>query len=107
MKKVIILNDDNQENILDELFEMREQTIEQDTEERKKFIRDNNLKEITHDDIIEEFDKIPNLDPNTKERILNKLDKMLDNRLKINSYDCKRYYGQGICDVFNMMFCMK
>ena len=37
---------------------------------RESFIKENNLKDITHDDVIKEIQTIPNIDSRQKKRIL-------------------------------------
>lgn len=39
-----------------------------------------------------------------KKRILDMIDKLLENRSRIQSFDCKLYYESGIQDVIGILF---
>ena len=39
-----------------------------------------------------------------KEKILDMIDKLLENRSRIQSFDCKLYYESGIQDVIGILF---
>ena len=81
-----------------------ESEIERKLEVRESFIKENNLKDITHDDVIAEIQAISNIDSMQKEKILDMIDKLLENRSRIQSFDCKLYYESGIQDVIGILF---
>ncbi len=106
MQKLIIINQDGQEeksNILEKLFTIREEEIEQPLEYRNKFIEQNDLKDVTHDIIIKEIDNISNLDKCKKKKILDMLEKLLENKARIETFDCKMYYMAGINDIVDII----
>lgn len=110
MKKIIIIdsNDNTEQEIsADVLFAQREEDIERPLKIRDEFIQRNNLKIPTYSEIIEEIENIPNISKNKKKQILDKISKLLDNRLRINSFDCKLYYKAGIEDVCNILLINK
>ena len=47
---------------------------------------------------------ISNIDSMQKEKILDMIDKLLENRSRIQSFDCKLYYESGIQDVIGILF---
>lgn len=107
MKKIIIIDEKNKkrdENILDELFSLRYSKLEGTLKERKKFIEKNNLRDVTQDDIIEKIESIPNIETELKEDILKSIDKLLDNRLRIQTFDSELYYKAGVSDIVNVIF---
>lgn len=104
MDKVIIIKGNQEENILDKLFEAREEEIEKTSPERTAYIKENNLKDVTQDSLIEEIENITNIDKTTKNNLIKKLDKLLENRNRIQSFDCRTYYITGINDVVNIIF---
>jgi len=104
--KIIIIGDEekNKEgNAIDTLYEIRSEELECRLKEREIFIKENHLKDVTYDDILKELDKIPNVDNKLKERIMDLLGKLLDNRLEIQNFDCKLYYRAGIKDAINII----
>lgn len=51
-----------------------------------------------------EIQAISNIDSMQKEKILDMIDKLLENRSRIQSFDCKLYYESGIQDVIGILF---
>lgn len=107
MKKLVIIDEDGnkqEDSILDELFLLRESELKKTLIERNEYIKEHNLKEINQNVIIEKIKNIPNINIEIKEDILASIDKLLDNRLQIQSFDCKLYYKAGIRDIINIIF---
>ena len=104
MDKIIILKGNQEDNILEKLFKLREEEIEQKSFERTAYIEKNNLNDITENTFIEEINNITNLDETTKQTLIQKLDKLLENRNRIESFDCRTYYMSGIDDIINIIF---
>lgn len=99
--KIIIIDDKERKeenNVINALYEVRTEELEHRLEEREKFINENHLKDITYDDVLKELDKIPGIDEQSKERIVELLGKLLDNKLEMQDFDCKLYYKAGIKD---------
>lgn len=110
MKKVIIIDHDiteTKEDILEKLFSIREQEIEKTLKIREEFIKEKNLKEITQRDINNEIKSISSIDLAQQEKIISMIDKLLDNKLRIHSFDCKLYYEAGIQDIVEILFSEK
>ena len=106
MRKLIIINQNGKEeksDILEKLFTIREEEIEQPLVERTEFIKQNNLRDVTHDMLIKEIDNISNLDENEKKSILDMLEKLLENKTRIETFDCKMYYMSGINDIIDIL----
>ena len=104
MRRLVIIDQDGnsiKNDIFEKLFDIRESEIERKLEVRESFIKENNLKDLTHDDVIAE---ISNIDSMQKEKILDMIDKLLENRSRIQSFDCKLYYESGIQDVIGILF---
>jgi len=99
-KIVIIDSEKNAENEhpIDVLFEEREFEIERTLPKRNVFIKENGLQKPTHSEIIEEIQELVGIDEDKRELILKKIDKLLDNRSRIQAFDCKLYYEAGIRD---------
>lgn len=107
MRRLVIIDQDGnsiKNDIFEKLFDIRESEIERKLEVRESFIKENNLKDITHDDVIAEIQAISNIDSMQKEKILDMIDKLLENRSRIQSFDCKLYYESGIQDVIGILF---
>ena len=107
MRRLVIIDQDGnsiKNDIFEKLFDIRESEIERKLEVRESFIKENNLKDITHDDVIAEIQAISNIDSMQKEKILDMIDKLLENRARIQSFDCKLYYESGIQDVIGILF---
>lgn len=107
MRRLVIIDQDGSEvknNILEKLFSIREEEIESPSKERNQYIKENNLKDVTHDMLIDEIENIYNIDEHTKKKILEMLDKLLENRSRIQSFDCKVYYKAGINDIVDIIF---
>lgn len=107
MRRLVIIDQDGSEvknYILEKLFSIREEEIESPSQERNQFIRENNLKDVTHDMLIDEIENIVDIDKSTKQKILDMLDKLLENRSRIQSFDCKTYYKTGINDIVDIIF---
>ena len=51
-------------------MEIQLKMIERKLEVRESFIKENNLKDITHDDVIKEIQTIPNIDSRQKKEYL-------------------------------------
>ncbi|MCI8617355.1 MAG: hypothetical protein HFJ60_03825 [Clostridia bacterium] len=110
MRKLIIIDQDGNEaenNIINELFQTRYNKLEGVIEEREKFIKENNLNDITQSDIINKIENIPNVSKTIKKQILKSIDKLLDNRLKIQTFDSELYYKAGVNDIIDIIFCGK
>lgn len=90
--------------ILDQLFRIREEEFEKVTEDEKKFIKDNNLQEINQKYLKNQIETLPNISNETKNRLIEDLDKLIENKGLIDSYKCKKYYIAGINDVINIIF---
>ena len=102
MRRLVIIDQDGnsiKNDIFEKLFDIIESEIE-----RKLEVRERNLKDITHDDVIAEIQAISNIDSMQKEKILDMIDKLLENRSRIQSFDCKLYYESGIQDVIGILF---
>ena len=95
-----ILND----NILENLFILRKMNLEKITEEEKEYIEQNNLKSVTHDLVNKEIESLNEVDNNTKELLLNDIERLLDNREIIHMYKCRKYYMAGINDILSIIF---
>ena len=65
MRRLVIIDQDGnsiKNDIFEKIFDIRESEIERKLEVRESFIKENNLKDITHDDVIKEIQTIPNID---------------------------------------------
>ena len=51
-------------------YSVKKSEIERKLEVRESFIKENNLKDITHDDVIKEIQTIPNIDSRQKKEYL-------------------------------------
>ena len=73
MRRVVIIDQDGnsiKNDIFEKIFDIRESEIERKLEVRESFIKENNLKDITHDDVIKEIQTIPNIDSRQKKEYL-------------------------------------
>ena len=73
MRRLVIIDQDGnsiKNNIFEKIFDIRESEIERKLEVRESFIKENNLKDITHDDVIKEIQTIPNIDSRQKKEYL-------------------------------------
>ena len=73
MRRLVIMDQDGnsiKNDIFEKLFDIRESEIERKLEVRESFIKENNLKDITHDDVIKEIQTIPNIDSRQKKEYL-------------------------------------
>ena len=73
MRRLVIIDQDGnsiKNDIFEKLFDIRESEIERKLEVREGFIKENNLKDITHDDVIKEIQTIPNIDSRQKKEYL-------------------------------------
>ena len=73
MRRLVIIDQDGnsiKNDIFEKIFDIRESEIERKLEVRESFIKDNNLKDITHDDVIKEIQTIPNIDSRQKKEYL-------------------------------------
>lgn len=102
MEKIIIVKSDGDDNIIEKLFEIREEEIERETPERTAYIKENNLKSITQDSYIQAIKSIDNIGEDIKQNLINELDILIDNLNRIQSFDCKTYYKAGIKDIINV-----
>ena len=71
MRRLVIIDQDGnsiKNDIFEKIFDIRESEIERKLEVRESFIKENNLKDITHDDVIKEIQTIPNIDSRQKNR---------------------------------------
>lgn len=69
MRRLVIIDQDGnsiKNDIFEKIFDIRESEIERKLEVRESFIKENNLKDITHDDVIKEIQTIPNIDSRQK-----------------------------------------
>lgn len=101
MEKIIIVDSEKDlesEHPIDVLFEEREFELERTLAKRNTFIKENGLQKPTHSEIIEEIQELAGIDEDKRELILKKIDKLLDNRSRIQAFDCKLYYKAGIRD---------
>ena len=90
-------------NILDKLFAIRQEEMEMLNDEEREYIDNNKLKDVTHEDLINEIEKIKDIPKEMKEALLEKLDKLLENRSRLSSYSCKKYYVAGINDILSII----
>lgn len=90
-------------DILDKLFAIRQEEMEMTTDEEREYIDNNKLKDVTHEDLINEIEKIKDIPKEMKEALLEKLDKLLENRSRLSSYSCKKYYVAGINDIMSII----
>lgn len=107
MRRLVIIDQDGnteENNIIEKLFSIREEEIERPSPVRNQYIKENNLKDVTHDMIIDEIEQNINLDEEAKQKILDMLDKLLENRARIQSFDCKVYYKAGVNDIIDIIF---
>lgn len=106
MRKIIIMEDEEEEtnDVFEDLFYAREPIMEAVTKDKKQFIIENDLNDVTHDDIIQEISKMDGIEENTKKEILNKIERLLDIRSALEIYDLKRYYKAGINDIIHIIF---
>ena len=73
MRRLVIIDQDGnsiKNDIFEKIFDIRESEIERKLEVREGFIKENNLKDITHDDVIKEIQTIPNIDSRQKKEYL-------------------------------------
>ena len=73
MRRLVIIDQDGnsiKNDIFEKIFDIRESDIERKLEVRESFIKENNLKDITHDDVIKEIQTIPNIDSRQKKEYL-------------------------------------
>ena len=73
MRRLVIIDHDGisiKNDIFEKIFDIRESEIERKLEVRESFIKENNLKDITHDDVIKEIQTIPNIDSRQKKEYL-------------------------------------
>lgn len=105
MEIIVIKDKENKDenDIISTLFSVRSEELECRLEERENFIKENHLKDITYDDILKELDKVPNVDKQSKGRIMELLEKLLDNKSEIQDFDCKLYYKAGIKDAVSII----
>lgn len=106
MEKIVIIDsekDAENEHPIDILFAEREFELEKTLPKRNDFIKENNLQKPTHNEIIEEIQDLVGIDEDKKELILKKIDKLLDNRSRIQSFDCKLYYKAGVRDAVEIL----
>lgn len=103
MKRKIII-DFTKNDIMDRLFSIREEEMEIITEDEKKFVEQNNLKDITHEKLINQIKDLNSINEKTKINLLGNLDKLLENRSRLCSYSCKKYYIAGINDMISILF---
>ena len=90
MRRLVIIDQDGnteENNIIEKLFSIREEEIERPSPVRNQYIKENNLKDVTHDMIIDEIEQNINLDEEAKQKILDMLEKLLENRARIQSFD--------------------
>ena len=74
MRRLVIIDQDGnsiKNDIFEKIFDIRESEIERKLEVRESFIKENNLKDITHDDVIKEIQTIPKIDQGFKVLIVN------------------------------------
>lgn len=90
-------------DILDKLFAIRQEKMEMLNDEEREYIDNNKLKDVTHEDLINEIEKIKDIPKEMKEALLEKLDKLLENRSRLSSYSCKKYYVAGINDIMSII----
>lgn len=90
-------------DILDKLFAIRQEEMEMLNDEEREYIDNNKLKDVTHEDLINEIEKIKDIPKEMKEALLEKLDKLLENRSRFSSYSCKKYYVAGINDIMSII----
>ena len=73
MRRLVIIDQDGnsiKNDIFEKIFDIRESEIERKLEVRESFIKENNLKDITHDDVIKKIQTIPNIDSRQKKEYL-------------------------------------
>ena len=73
MRRLVIIDQDGnsiKNDIFEKIFDIRDSEIERKLEVRESFIKENNLKDITHDDVIKEIQTIPNIDSRQKKEYL-------------------------------------
>ena len=90
-------------DILDKLFAIRQEEMEMLNDEEREYIDNNKLKDVTHEDLINEIEKIKDIPKEMKEALLEKPDKLLENRSRLSSYSCKKYYIAGINDIMSII----
>lgn len=90
-------------DILDKLFAIRQEEMEMLNDEEKEYIDNNKLKDVTHEDLINEIEKLNDIPKEIKDALLEKLDKLLENRSRLSSYSCKKYYVAGINDIMSII----
>ena len=90
--------------IIEDLFRLKVEEIEVVSEEEKKFIKENNLNGIKHDDINKKIKSFKNISEKEEKELLGYIDTVLEDREKLYSYKCKKYYISGINDIINIIF---
>ena len=90
-------------DILDKLFAIRQEEMKMLNDEEKQYIDKNKLKDVKNEDLINEIEKIKDIPKEMKEALLEKLDKLLENRSRLSSYSCKKYYVAGINDIMSII----
>lgn len=91
-------------DVLENLFKLRERELEVSTPEKEMVIKENDLKSITHVDLNNEIKLLTSITNDEKDRLITDLDIVLENRELIHAYECKKYYIAGINDVLNIIF---
>ena len=63
-------------DILDKLFAIRQEEMEMLNDEEREYIDNNKLKDVTHENLIDEIEKIKDIPKEIKDTLLEKLDKL-------------------------------
>lgn len=102
-KKIEITNFIN-DSILDSIFREKEDSLYQQNECDKEKIKEICLENpISYEELIISIKNIPPHFKNTRENIMEKLEKYLERENSLNAYDNERFYKNGLCDGAKMM----
>lgn len=91
-------------SMLDLIYSKREDSLYQfskNDEEKIKEISKNNP--ITYDDLLVAIKNLPPHFNNTREFILERLEKYMERQNSLSAYDNERFYKNGFCDGVRMM----
>ena len=104
MNKKVEITDFIANSLLDTIYREREDSLYQHTEIDNKNIKEitKNLP-ITYEDLLVAIKNLPPHFNNTREFILERLEKYMERENSLVAYDNERFYKSGFCDGVQMM----